>query len=108
MVRTVATGLLGFALIACSSTVTLDESPPPAAPTAPAIAKVVTRDRTITLLAGKGTVRATVVDASGHVVADQVPIDELQRIDATAYDVTHTSFAGTPVTPGTDVRLLGQ
>lgn len=105
MVRTVTTALLGFTLIACSSAVTLDEPPPPVAPTSSAIAKVVMRDRTITLLSGKGTVRATIVDGSGHLVADQVPIDELQRIDATAYEVTHASFAGAP---GTNVVLLGE
>ncbi len=96
MVRTVARGLLGFALVACSSGVALDETPPPAAPTAPAIAKVVMRDRSITLLAGKGTVMATVLDAEGRLVAKEVPIDELQRVDATAYEVTHSSFAAAP------------
>jgi len=85
---------LGVALAACSSAGTIDQAPPAAAPGAPAIAKIVMRDRTITLLSGHGTVRATVLDGAGRLVAKEVPVDDLQRIDATSYEATHWSFAG--------------
>jgi hypothetical protein len=39
-------------------------------------------------------VRATVLDASGKLVARDVDIDALQTIDASAYDTCHSSFAG--------------
>ena len=52
------------------------------------------RDRNITLLAGHGTVRATVLDAEGRLVAKDIPIDDLQNVDATAYEATHWSVAG--------------
>jgi hypothetical protein len=73
------------------------EEPPPAVATSSgtaAIAKLVSRDRSITLLAGHGTVRATVLDGSGNLIAREVPLDDLQSIDATAYDACHSSFAG--------------
>jgi len=38
-------------------------------------------------------VRATVLDGSGRLVAHQVPIDDLEAIDATAYEACHSSFA---------------
>ena len=85
-----------MALLGCSSSVGSEEAPAnaPLAPSAPAIAKIVTRDRTITLSAGHGSVRATVLDASGKLVARDVDIDALQTIDASAYDTCHSSFAG--------------
>jgi hypothetical protein len=92
-----ASALLSLvALLACSSTVGSEEptASAPVAPGASAIAKIVTRDRSITLSAGRGTVRATVIDDSGRLVAHDVDIDALQTIDATAYDACHASFAG--------------
>jgi hypothetical protein len=83
------------ALLACSSSVG-PEQPSASAPVAPgaaAIAKIVTRDRSITLSAGGGTVRATVLDASGRVVARDVDVDALQTIDASAFEACHASFA---------------
>lgn len=70
-----------------------------------AIAKLVSRDRSITLLAGHGTVRATVLDGSGNLIAREVPLDDLQSIDATAYDACHSSFAGAP--EGLDAHIGG-
>jgi hypothetical protein len=81
-------------LTACASAGTVDEAPPAAAPAAPAIAKIVMRDRSITLLAGRGTVRATVLDGDGRTLAKEVPVDDLQRIDATSFEATHWSVAG--------------
>src|ERR1019366_2104460 len=83
-------------LLGCSSSVGSEEAPAnaPLAPSAPAIAKIVTRDRIITLSAGRGSGRATVLDASGKLVARDVDIDALQTIDASAYDTCHSSFAG--------------
>jgi len=86
--------LLGVALAACSSAATVDQAPPATSPTPPAIAKIVTRDRSITLLAGHGTVRATMLDGDGRTLAKEVPIDDLQRIDATSFAATHWSVAG--------------
>ena len=86
---------LSVALLGCSSSVGSEEPPPnmPVASGAVAIAKIVTRDRTITLSAGRMSVRATVLDASGKLVARDVDIDALQTIDASAYDTCHSSFA---------------
>jgi hypothetical protein len=98
-------------LAGCASAAGPEELPPsvtPATRTA-AIAKIVSRDRSITLLAGHGTVRATVLDGHGNLVAREVPIDDLQPIDATAYDACHESFAGGQALselPGADGRLL--
>jgi hypothetical protein len=81
--------------LACTSGVGREEpsaNAPPAA-TAPAIAKIVTRERSITLFAGHGSVRATVLDANGRLVARDVDIDALQNIDASAYETCHGSFA---------------
>jgi hypothetical protein len=97
--------LLGVALAACSSAGTVDQAPPAVAPSAPAIAKIVTRDRSITLLSGHGTVRATVLDGAGRMVANQVPIDDLQRIDATSFEATHWSVAGAMKDRGGEPRV---
>jgi hypothetical protein len=95
MIRTAATLVLAAVLSACSSGVTSETSAAvPAAPGSPAIAKIVTRDRSITLLAAKGEVRATVFDGSGRMIGREVPIDQLQNVDATAYEATHWSVAG--------------
>jgi hypothetical protein len=85
---------LSVVLTACASAGTVDEAPPAAAQAAPAIAKIVLRDRSITLLSGHGTVRATVLDGDGRTLAKEVPIDDLQRIDATSFEATHWSVAG--------------
>jgi hypothetical protein len=94
MLRTPAT-LVFVALLGCSSSVGSEEAPAsaPVASAAPAIARIVTRDRSITLFAGPGTVRATVVDASGRFIARDVDIDALQNIDASANEACHASFA---------------
>jgi hypothetical protein len=88
-----ALSLMG--VLACTSGVGREEpsasAPAPAA--APAIAKIVTRDRTITLFAGHGSVRATVLDTNGRLIVRDVDIDGLQNIDASAYEATHASFA---------------
>jgi hypothetical protein len=98
-------GVLAVSLVACASAGTVDEAPPAATPTAPAIAKIVTRDRAITLLSGHGTVRATVLDGTGRVVAKEVPIDDLQRIDATSFEATHWSVAGAMHERGSEPAL---
>jgi hypothetical protein len=93
--------------LGCASTAGPEEAPPAVAssPGTAAIAKLVSRDRSITLLAGRGTVRATVLDGSGNLIAREVPIDDLQAIDATAYDACHSSFAGAP--EGLDAHISG-
>jgi hypothetical protein len=95
MLRATATLTL-LALLGCSSSVGPEEATAnvPVTPGPGAIAKIVTRDRSITLSAGGGTVRATVLDANGRLVARDVDLDALQSIDASAYEVTHASFAG--------------
>lgn len=95
-----ALSLMG--VLACSSGVGREEpaANTPAAAAAPAIAKIVTRDRSITLFAGHGRVRATVLDASGRLIARDVDVDGLQNIDASAYEATHASFAGDGASPG--------
>jgi hypothetical protein len=95
----------------CAGATGPEEAPPAVASGSgtAAIAKLVSRDRSITLLAGHGTVRATVLDGSGNLIARDVPIDDLQAIDATAYDACHGSFAGAQGPsgiPGADGRLL--
>jgi hypothetical protein len=87
------------ALVGCSSSVGSGEPAPsvPVATSAPAIAKIVTRDRSITLFAAHGTVNATVLDGNGKLLARDVDIDALQNIDASAYDACHSSFAGKTV-----------
>lgn len=100
MIRTAAPFLLAAVLSACTSGVATETSAQaPAAPSSPAIAKIVTRDRTITLLADRDGVRATVLDASGRTLGRAVPIDELQNVDATAYEATHWSVAGRTMEP---------
>jgi hypothetical protein len=87
---------VAFTLVGCGTAAVAEGEAPPIVASAPGpspIAMIVSRDRSITLLAGGGTVRATVVDASGRLVAHQVPIDELETIDATAYEACHSSFA---------------
>ncbi len=93
MIRAAALCLVAF--LGCSSGIGTEEPAPgtPAAAPASAIVKIVTRDRTITLSAGRGSVRATVLDANGGLLARDVDIDALQTIDARAYDVSHSSFA---------------
>jgi hypothetical protein len=83
-------------LLGCATATGPEEAPPAVASPAgtAAIAKLVSRDRSITLLAGHGTVRATVLDGSGNLIAREIPIDDLQAIDATAYEACHGSFAG--------------
>jgi len=82
--------------LGCAGATGPEEAPPAVASSSgtAAIAKLVSRDRSITLLAGHGTVRATVLDGNGNLIAREVPIDDLQAIDATAYDACHSSFAG--------------
>ena len=94
MTRALLLASLAVMISACSSTVSVDGAPPPTVPGPAAIAKIVMRDRNITLLAGRGTVLATVLDADGRLVAKELPIDELQTVDATAYEATHWSVAG--------------
>jgi hypothetical protein len=94
MTRALLLASLAVALSACSSTIAVDEAPPPTVAGPAAIARIVMRDRNITLLAGHGTVRATVLDARGRLVAREIPIDDLQNVDATAYEATHWSVAG--------------
>jgi hypothetical protein len=94
MTRALLLASLAVTVSACSSAVAVDEAPPPTVPGSAAIAKIVMRDRSITLLAGHGTVRATVLDADGRLVAKEIPIDDLKNVDATAYEATHWSVAG--------------
>lgn len=86
MLRTVALFSLVIFVFGCSASVAPEETPvtAPASPASPEIAKIVTRDRSITLLAGHGTVRVTVLDATGKLIARDVPVDDLQTIDASA------------------------
>jgi hypothetical protein len=95
MLRVSAVLVLSITLFACSSSVGSGEPPAaaPAAPAGPAIARVVSRDRSITLFAGGGKVRATVIDANGRQIAHDVDVDALQTIDASAYEACHASFA---------------
>ncbi len=106
MLRASATLTL-FALLACSSSVGPEQATAsvPASPAPVAIAKIVMRDRSITLSAGGGTVRATILDASGRLVARDVDLDALQSVDATAYEVTHAAFVLRDGVPG---AVLGQ
>jgi hypothetical protein len=95
MLRQVAFLSLVLAVYGCSSSLGPEEAPAttPAAAASGAIAKIVTRDRSITLHAGGGTVRVTVLDENGKLIARDVPVDDLQYIDASAYDACHASFA---------------
>jgi hypothetical protein len=81
--------------VACGSAATPEEQPPvvASAPGPTPIAKLVSRDRSITLLAGGGTVRVTVLDGNGNLIAREVPLDDLQAIDETAFETAHGSFA---------------
>ncbi len=92
------TAALVLGCFGCASTAGPEEVAPAVASSSGtgAIAKLVSRDRSITLLAGRGTVRATVLDGDGNLIAREVPLDDLQAIDATAYDACHSSFAGLP------------
>jgi hypothetical protein len=95
MVRVAAFFTVLLGVCSCSSSVGPEEAPvtAPASPASPEIAKIVTRDRSITLLAGHGTVRVTVLDSNGKLIARDVPVDDLQTIDASAYDACRASFA---------------
>jgi len=95
MLRAAAIPCVTVLLLACTSGIGREEpsASAPVAASPPAIAKIVTRDRSITLFAGHGSVRATVLDANGKLVARDVDIDDLQNIDASAYQTTHGSFA---------------
>jgi hypothetical protein len=94
MIRAGALLVAAIALSACSSAAPIEENGGAAvAPGGTAIAKVVTRDRSITLTSGDG-VRATVFDGAGRMIARDIPIDSLQNVDATSYEATHWSVAG--------------
>jgi hypothetical protein len=102
---------VAIALLGCASAAGPEEAPPVVPSTAgtAAIAKLVSRDRSITLLSGRGTVRATVLDGNGNLIAREVSLDDLQAIDATAYEACHSSFAGAQGPsglPAADGRLL--
>jgi hypothetical protein len=100
MIRTALLLSFAVAVTACSSSVANDTSAvAPATPSSLAIAKIVTRDRSITLLAGGGSVRATVFDGSGRLIGRDIPIDSLQNVDATSYEATHWSVAGRSMEP---------
>jgi hypothetical protein len=94
MLRSSAVLSLAATLLACTSSVGPGEpsANAPEAPAAPAIAKIVTRDRSITLFAAPGSVRATVLDANGRLVARDVDVDALQTIDASAFEACHASY----------------
>ncbi|HEY1695773.1 MAG TPA: hypothetical protein VGG39_26580 [Polyangiaceae bacterium] len=100
MIRTALLLSFAVAVTACSSGAAHDTSAAaPATPSSPEIAKIVTRDRSITLLAGDGLVRATVFDGSGRLIGRNIPIDSLQNVDATSYEATHWSVAGKAMEP---------
>ncbi|HEY6460329.1 MAG TPA: hypothetical protein VIY73_09260 [Polyangiaceae bacterium] len=100
MLRTALLFSFAVAVTACSSSAANDTSAATAAtPSSPEIAKIVTRDRTITLLAREGSVRATVLDRTGRLIGRDVPIDSLQNVDATSYEATHWSVAGKSMEP---------
>jgi hypothetical protein len=86
---------VAFVLAACSSAASFDGTPaasPTAAPSTEVV-KVVTRDRSILLSTRQHAVRATLLDANGKLIVQDVSIDELQSIDATAYDAVKSSVA---------------
>jgi hypothetical protein len=87
---------LAFVLAACASTVGVDDAPassPADAPSSTEVVKIVTRDRSILMSTRQHAVRVTVLDASGKLIAREVPVDDLQSIDATAYDACKSSVA---------------
>lgn len=99
---------LALSLVACGSAVAPEEQPPvvASAPGPTPIAKLVSRDRSITLLAGGGTVRVTVLDGNGRLIAHEVPLDDLQAIDATAFETAHGSFAASRLVPAVQASDL--
>jgi len=99
---------LAIFLVACGSAAVPEEQPPvvASAPGPTPIAKLVSRDRSITLLAGGGTVRVTVLDGNGRLIAHEVPLDDLQAIDETAFETAHGSFADTRLVPAVQASDL--
>jgi hypothetical protein len=87
---------LAFVLAACASSVGVDDAPassPADATSSIEVVKIVTRDRSILVSTRQHAVRVTVLDANGRLIAREVPVDELQSIDATAYDACKSSVA---------------
>jgi hypothetical protein len=101
---------LVLALVGCGSAAAPEEQPPvvASAPGPTPIAKLVSRDRSITLLAGGGTVRVTVLDGNGRLIAHEVPLDDLQAIDATAFETAHGSFASSRLVPAVQASDLSR
>jgi hypothetical protein len=102
--RSVATARLPFpallsllALAACSSGAGGNDlsagSRVASAPSRPVIGKLMTHDRSITLMASHDGLRVTVEDASGAAVARDVDVEGLRAVDPLAYELCRSSLA---------------
>ena len=96
MLRALSALTVIAALAGCSSNVDLSGSPattPAGATASTEVVKIVTRDRSILVSTRQQSVRATVLDANGKLLARDVPVDELQTIDATSYETVRAGAA---------------
>ena len=52
--------------------------------------------------------RVTVLDGNGRLIAHEVPLDDLQAIDATAFETAHGSFADSRLGPAVQASDLAE
>jgi hypothetical protein len=94
-----ALGAVALALcvvaLSCSSGVSPKETPGPAsgANGDAAIVKIVSRDRTVTLSGHSGSLRATILDARGVLIARDVDVEALGQVDPASDDLVHGVWA---------------
>jgi hypothetical protein len=101
---TATCSLLTLLLVGCSSGVSGGALSSAAGADRPVIGKLQTRDRAVTLLAAGEGLHVTVQDASGNVLARDVPVDELRLLDGVTYELFRSSVASRSES-GLDARL---
>jgi hypothetical protein len=84
-------------LAACSSAgaPTEPSSRGPATSFRPAIGKLQLRDRTVTMFAAKEGMRVTLEDTAGHLLAEDISLDDLHDRDPFAYEACHSALGRT-------------
>jgi hypothetical protein len=101
---TAMSSLLTLPLVGCSSGVSGGAHLSAAATDRTVIGKLQARDRAITLLAAREGLRVTVEDPSGHVLAQDVSVDDLRFLDGVTYELFRSSVASSTES-GLDARL---
>ncbi len=98
----------GSSSVAPATPLAAAASPSPAAITSPrAIAALRTRDHTVRVYSDGGSLRVTVLDDAGQLVADRITLEDLRTIDPFLYQACTNAVAAAGASRGTfvDARL---